>query len=38
MLTFQQFGEKVGGSFGLLDSVSLHHLSVFVDAQIPRPP
>ena len=36
--TFNEFGQEVRSSLGLLDTVSLHDLSIPVDADVPRPP
>lgn len=35
--TFNEFGQEVSSSLGLLDPIPLHDLSVPVDADVPRP-
>lgn len=34
--TFNELGQEVSSTLGLLDPVSLHHLAVPVDADVPR--
>ena len=35
-LTFNDFGQEVGGTLGLLHAVALHDPAVAVDADVPR--
>lgn len=37
VLTFNEFRQEVGGCFGLLDSIALHHLTLAVDPDVPGP-